>query len=96
MDIFELYTLACTVFVGFGAALSKSEAQQYEDDLRVLPTDVIDDMDKPGVTVIDVRQQKGFDDSDTMIKEAVREDPNDVDSWAGKYSSSDTLFLYCS
>jgi rhodanese-related sulfurtransferase len=53
-------------------------------------------LDVPGVTVIDVRVERDWTSADRKIKGAVREDPDRVDTWAGKYSKDKTIVLYCS
>jgi hypothetical protein len=47
------------------------------------------------LVILDVRSFGDWEASDTKIKGAVREDPEAVQSWAGKYSQKKTLVLYC-
>ncbi len=49
----------------------------------------------PDLVVIDVRYGKDWTDSDLKIKGAIREDPNNIKSWANKYPKNKTLVLYC-
>jgi hypothetical protein len=49
----------------------------------------------PDVIILDVRRAAHWKASDRKIVGAVREDPNDVKSWAGKYAQEKTLVLYC-
>jgi predicted sulfurtransferase len=49
----------------------------------------------PDLVVLDVRSPTDWKASDKKIKGAVREDPENVQSWAGKYSKEKTLVLYC-
>ena len=51
--------------------------------------------DNPDITIIDVRFDKHWKGSDMMIKDTVREDPNDVKSWANRYSKDRLIVLYC-
>ncbi|MEJ2323408.1 MAG: hypothetical protein P8Y77_01220 [Nitrospirota bacterium] len=51
-------------------------------------------LDDPGLTVIDVRQGGDWDGSDTKIKGAVRQDPGEVEKWAGGYAKDARLVLY--
>ncbi len=53
-------------------------------------------LDNPQVIVIDVRTDPEWKKSDQKIKGALREDPDAVDSWAGKYPKDKPLVLYCS
>jgi predicted sulfurtransferase len=45
--------------------------------------------------IIDVRTGYDWEKSDSKIKGAVREDPQDVASWAKKYTKEKTIVLYC-
>jgi len=49
----------------------------------------------PDLTILDVRRAAHWNASDSKIKGAVRQDPNDVEGWAGKYAKEKTLILYC-
>jgi rhodanese-related sulfurtransferase len=49
----------------------------------------------PDLTILDVRRAAHWNASDRKIVGAVREDPQAVDSWAGKYTKEKTLVLYC-
>jgi rhodanese-related sulfurtransferase len=49
----------------------------------------------PDLTILDVRREAHWKASDRKIVGAVREDPNAVQSWAGKYAHERTLVLYC-
>ena len=45
--------------------------------------------------ILDVRREAHWNASDRKIVGAVREDPEAVESWAGKYAKEKTLVLYC-
>ena len=47
------------------------------------------------LTILDVRRAAHWNASDRKIAGAVREDPEAVESWAGKYAKEKTLVLYC-
>lgn len=49
----------------------------------------------PDLTILDVRRDAHWNASDQKIVGAVREDPEAVESWAGKYAKGKTLVLYC-
>jgi predicted sulfurtransferase len=49
----------------------------------------------PDLVILDVRTFTDWKAGDKKIKGAVREDPENVPSWAGKYSKEKTLVLYC-
>jgi rhodanese-related sulfurtransferase len=57
------------------------------DELRAM-------LGAPGLVVLDVRTERDWKDSGEKIKGAVRENPMDVDSWAGKYPKDKTMVLY--
>ena len=47
------------------------------------------------IVVIDVRTGYDWDKSNSRIRGAVREDPQDVATWAKKYTRAKTIVLYC-
>jgi rhodanese-related sulfurtransferase len=49
----------------------------------------------PDLIIVDVRRAGHWEASDRKIAGAVREDPKDVEGWAGKYAKDKTLVLYC-
>jgi rhodanese-related sulfurtransferase len=52
-------------------------------------------LQQPDVVVVDVRTVSDWKKSDLKISGAQREDPLDVDSWAGNYAKTKTIVLYC-
>ncbi len=50
----------------------------------------------PDLIVIDVRQEGDWDKSDSKIKGAVREIPDEADFRMEKYPKDRTLVFYCS
>ncbi len=44
--------------------------------------------------VIDVRDYVSWSKAETKIRNAIRENPEDVDSWAGKYSKNKLIVVY--
>jgi hypothetical protein len=84
-----LLLLAVFLFACAGASTSGADAPRMnKDELKAL-------LGKPDVVVIDVRAGGDWASSDEKIAGAVREDPTDVGSWAGKYPKDKTLVLYC-
>jgi rhodanese-related sulfurtransferase len=69
-------------------AMSKDVPRMTKEELRAM-------MDNPDLVIIDVRYDKHWKGSDRMIKGAVREDPDNVKSWADKYGKDKLLVLYC-
>jgi hypothetical protein len=49
----------------------------------------------PDVIVLDVRSTHDWEDTSTMIKGAIREDPTKMGSWIDKYPKDKTFALYC-
>ena len=45
--------------------------------------------------IIDVRTTSDWKESGLKIKGAVREDPGEVEKWAGKYPKEKEIILYC-
>lgn len=65
-------------------------------NVRRLSASTLDSMlGKAGVVVIDARRDKEWNESSVKIKGAVREDPNDVSTWAGKYRKAKLIVVYC-
>lgn len=82
--IFFLITLlACSAL-----PLSAQVPRMGKEELKAM-------LGKPDLIVFDVRTGSDWSGSDLKIKGAVREDPEDVGSWAKKYSKDKTLVLYC-
>ena len=50
---------------------------------------------KPELILIDVRSGADWKASTQKIKGAVREDPDQVDTWMKKYPKDKTLVFYC-
>ena len=48
----------------------------------------------PDLTILDLRLGKAWTESDLKIKGAVREDPENIGSWANQYAKDKTLVLY--
>jgi len=69
-------------------ALSDDVPKMTKEELRAM-------LGSHGLMIIDVRYGKDWTDSDSKIKGAVREEPDDVRSWASKYPKDKTLVLYC-
>ncbi len=47
------------------------------------------------IVIIDVRTRHDWEKSDSKIRGAIREDPEEAASWAKKYSKEKTIVLYC-
>ncbi len=80
------------LFLGMGmyvtSAMSADVPRMTQDELRAL-------LGNPDLVILDVRASSDWTASGLKIKGAVREEPNDIASWANKYSKDKTLVLYC-
>ena len=47
------------------------------------------------LVVLDVRAGRDWSSSEFKIQGAIREEPGDVEAWAGKYEKDKTIVLYC-
>ncbi len=76
-------------FVGLSNhAFSEEAPRMTKEELKAL-------VDQPDVVIIDVRYGKDWTRSDAKIKGAIREDPEELKSWANKYAPHQTIVLYC-
>ena len=69
-------------------ALSVEVPRMTKEELKAM-------LGKSDLMIIDVRTGSDWSGSDMKIKGAIREDPENVGSWARKYSKDKTLVLYC-
>jgi len=89
----RLFFFMMAIFFTFGVftafALSADAPKMTKEELKGLLSD-------PDLTIVDVRLETDWAGSDLRIKGAVREDPENIESWANKYSKDKTIVLYCS
>lgn len=76
------------VFTGFSLALSAEVPRTTKEELKTL-------IQKGKVVVLDVRTPSDWASSKYKIHTAIRENPDQVASWAKKYSKDQRLVLYC-
>lgn len=81
--IFSLFA----VWMFASLAISANIPAMSRDDLKAMLGD-------PDLVILDVRAPSDWRESNSKIKGAVREEPNDVASWAEKYSKGKTFVLY--
>ena len=76
--------------VGILATFAKSAdvPRTTKDELKAM-------LDNPALVIVDVRLGRDWRENDLMIKGAIREDPEAVESWAKKYPKDKTFVLYC-
>lgn len=81
------------MLLGLGGCAAISTAG--DPAARMDPGELKARLGEPGLQILDVRSPADWEGSDRKIVGAVREDPNTVSEWAGKYAKGDTLVLYC-
>ena len=88
----RLIVLISVILVGMGAFGTSSVAKDVtmitKDELKAM-------LGNLELVIIDVRYDKHWMASDKKIKGAVREDYNDVKSWADKYHKNRLIVVYC-
>jgi hypothetical protein len=92
----KAYVLAGFVAVLALAWMVAGPAFSVDDEApRMTKEELKARLDDPAVTVIDVRYKPNWKKSGQKISRAVREDPNEISSWAGKYKKDRMLVFYC-
>lgn len=61
----------------------------------ITPEELNAKLGDPDLVIVDVRRAGHWEASNQKIPGAVREDPQDVEGWAGQYAQDKTLVLYC-
>ena len=77
-----------TVVVLTTFAKSADAPRMTKDELKAL-------LQNPDLVILDLRLGRDWKDSDLKIKGAFREEPDEIESWANKYSKDKILVLYC-
>ena len=88
--IFGLFIVLVSFFALLAFAIASAEAP------RMAKEELKSRLGDKDTVVIDVRTEYAWERSDSKIKGAVRENPEDVASWAKKYGKDKTIVLYCS
>jgi hypothetical protein len=84
------------ITLSFLIILFECKAIVVSDDVpRMAKEELRTMLGSPSVMIIDVRYGKDWTDSDLKMRGAIREEPDDVKSWASKYPTEKTLVLYC-
>lgn len=66
-----------------------------EEVPRITIGQVRDILGNPNYVILDVRKSSDWDNSDSKIHGAIREDPSNVNAWVDKYPKEKTLLFYC-
>jgi hypothetical protein len=88
------YTVGLLLFLFFFNSLLAFAAPSA-DAPRMSKEELKSRLGDKDIVVIDVRTGHDWEHSDSRIRGAVREDPGDAASWAGKYTKEKTIVLYC-
>ena len=83
-------TIAALVWLVPGPAVAADD-----DAPRITKEELKAKLGDPAVTVIDVRYKANWKKSGQKVAKAVREDPNEISSWVGKYKKDQMLVFYC-
>jgi hypothetical protein len=95
--IAEALTSALMGFSLIGLGLAQTDSSSENEEPPRMTQDLLESrLDDSKLTIIDLRQPGEWESADVKIKGAVRENPQDVESWADKYSKDQELVLYCS
>jgi hypothetical protein len=91
----HIWRILLVTMLGVVGLTWSARATLVEDVPRISKEKLLSVLDHDDVVVIDVRQGGDWESSKWKIKGAIREDPNDVQSWENKYPKDRTLMLYC-
>jgi rhodanese-related sulfurtransferase len=86
---------AIGVSILLGASALFAFGAWAKEPLRITKEELRQRLDNGKVVVVDVRTGGSWVNSDRKIAGAVREDPEDVNSWAKRYAKGNPLVLYC-
>jgi rhodanese-related sulfurtransferase len=79
--------LAATFFIGAPVLAAEVEVIDKDELKQILGSE--------DLILLDVRAGGDWNSSQFKIQGALREDPNDVESWAANYSKDKNIVLYC-
>ena len=90
--------LACIVLLLSGflqTALSAETVSGPENVPRMTREQLKAQLGNSDFVIIDVRSAHDWEESNTKIKGAIRENPSKLDSWVNNYPKDKTIVLYC-
>lgn len=90
----KLWIIGISAFI-LAIAASSFSSYAAEEVKKITKEELKPLLGNAAVVVVDVRIQSHEDGSSSKIKGAVREDPNQVEAWMGKYGKDKTLVFYC-
>jgi len=91
-----LLAVTTMLFAGLvQSAICEERSLSPADVPRISIEELKAKLEDPDVAIIDVRSAHDWDDSNTKIKGAIREEPSKLDSWVKNYPKDKTIVLYC-
>jgi rhodanese-related sulfurtransferase len=91
-----LFSIVILLLSGFiQTTLSAETASGPENVPRMTKEQLKAQLGNSDFVIIDVRSDHDWQDSNTKIKGAVRENPSKLDSWINNYPKDKTIVLYC-
>ena len=91
----RLIVVLVVLIMGQAAAVFPAAATSDARVPMITAEELKTKLGSPDLTILDVRRAAHWNASDRKIVGAVREDPEAIESWAGKYPKEKTLVLYC-
>jgi hypothetical protein len=88
-------TLVFTLMAGLAVCWVLSDALAIKEVPRMTKEELKGLIGATDLVIVDVRASGDWEDSDSKIQGAVREDPRNVDEWIGKYQKDKKLVFYC-
>lgn len=95
MKSVKMFLVSLLVFGVATVAVGLKPAPAARDVPRMSIDELKGMLGSKDLIVIDARAAKDWSSSDLKIKTAVREEPRDLDSWAGKYPRDKKIVIYC-
>ena len=86
--------IVVVVAVCLSIACTAAKTAKPQGISRMTKDDLKANLDNKDYVIIDVRTPKDYDNSDSRIKGAIRENPMDVTFWP-PYPKDKTIVLYC-
>lgn len=86
--------LVVVVAICLSIACTAAKTAKKQEIPRMTKDELRAKLDDASVVIIDVRTPKDYDNSDSKIKGAIRENPMDVTFWS-PYPKDKTIVLYC-
>lgn len=87
--------IKAAVLAGVVLVMMTAFAVHAQDVPKISKEELRAELEKPDVTIIDVRTDHDWITSEWKIKGALREEPQKVEEWIGKYPKGKKIVLYC-